>query len=189
MPTQHDSISTTLITDKKQDEKYGTPKDGDLNKAVSDALKGGKTSMVFNKWGNYAGNRIYDFTSCMSAGPSYPTPTSCRNTYGNEENVGTEVTTEPECCGTCTAPPLTLQAGSEKWSKTETPSTVNCSRNIPYTAIYTLRPGQGPVANGTAPATKLFKGVITGSVPTEKNVIDWVRCKILDSQQCTDCYC
>ena len=162
-----------------------------MNKAVSDALKGGKTSMVFNKYGNYAGNRIYDFTSCVSAGPSYPTssPTSCRDKYGNEENVSTEVTTQPECCGTCTAPPLTLEAGSEKWKDTKTPSTVNCSQNIPYTAIYTLRPGQMGIANGTAPATKIYKGVTTGSVPTEKNVIDWVRAQKFNSQQCTDCYC
>jgi len=192
MPTQHNSISTTTVTDKKQNEIYGTPKNSDLNKAVNDALKGGtRNPMVFNKWGNYAGNRRYDFTSCISAGPSYPTSssTSCKDKYGGEENVSTEVTTQPECCGTCTAPPLTLEAGSEKWKDKKTPSTVTCSQNIPYTAIYTLSPGQPAIANGTAPATKVFKGVITGSVANEKNVIDWVRAKKFNSQQCTDCYC
>lgn len=192
MPSQkHKSYSVTTIKHTKEDKLHEVS-NGDLTAALNQHLSGSIIGVsIADVHGKFVGVAKYSFNSIVSAGPVRKSAYNdgCIDIHGRAVGAGTDVHTYPECCPTCSEPPVRAIPGTEKWKiDKETPSTYSCIKNIPYKAIWNLKPETAPM-HGVADATIIRTGTTQAQVLHQLSTINYIRELELKSQMCDDCYC
>ena len=186
----HSSYSITTLKETKEDKIYWIS-NNDLNAALNSSLSGTvKTVSIGNVYGKFVGIAKYRFHSVISARAARSRyDDGCIDLHGRAVGAGSSVHTSPECCPTCSEPPVRAILGTEKWKiDKETPSTCPCIKIIIFKAIFNLMPETAP-PYGVVDATRIITGTTEASILHQLDTTNYSKELKLKSQMCDDCYC
>ena len=162
----------------------------DLTTAVDSALSMRVIRVnVYSLDGKMSGQREYQFGNVESCGRPVKLDGTCVNTHGDPVSHGETSATDPVFCPDCSASPVKVVEGSEKWNEMPPPETdlSYCQVNVPYMAVWNLVAGQPASSSLFIPSAVMRGGVITADIFGTVDTHIFSKNLQLQSAVCDDC--